>query len=381
MNGVFYIYCYENQINKKVYIGQTDNMERRDKEHTFHGHKTVALDCAIKKYGRENFSLDIVLIVESAEQADQEEIYWIARMREFMGKENVYNILDGGHGSRGRPVSEETRRKISKANTGKRHSPEARAKMSAFRKDKKLSPESIKKLSESLKGHKVSQETRDKIAKKRLGTKASEETKRKMSKDRKGKKHKPHSEEAKQKMSTSHMGKIISEEAKRKMSQNHASKKPGFVSPRLGKSISQETRDKLAKINNRAQLNEAQVKEIRSLYASGNFTSRQLAKRFDVGKTTILRILNNKTWRHLEYEQCDLVTNVLHQNSDGQFINRPRSETHHSSKLNINLAKEIRELYTTGQYTFKQLGIMFGVGASTIGRVIRNELWQEKLDV
>jgi hypothetical protein len=48
----------------------------------------------------------------------------------------------------------------------------------------------------------------------------------------------------------------------------------------------------------RARLNEDQVKEIRSLNASG-WTYTQLRKRFDVGESTIWNILAGNSWKHV----------------------------------------------------------------------------------
>lgn len=45
------------------------------------------------------------------------------------------------------------------------------------------------------------------------------------------------------------------------------------------------------------KLSEAQVDEIRKKYP--NSSSRKLGKEYGVNKSTILRIVKNKTWRHL----------------------------------------------------------------------------------
>ena len=44
-------------------------------------------------------------------------------------------------------------------------------------------------------------------------------------------------------------------------------------------------------------------------------------------------------------------------------------------KLNLKLAKEIRNLYATGKYTKTDIGRMFGVTRQTATSVIKNELW------
>ena len=51
--------------------------------------------------------------------------------------------------------------------------------------------------------------------------------------------------------------------------------------------------------NGAARLTNAQVNQIRKLYATGATTSRKLGRQFNVGKSTILRILRGKCWAHL----------------------------------------------------------------------------------
>ena len=104
---MYYLYIYENKINDKVYIGITNNMTKRTSQHR---RKIVGpIDHAIKKYGEGNFTITIIKITDTLDKILQEEIYWISRMREFLGTKNVYNITDGGQGSCGRKASKETK--------------------------------------------------------------------------------------------------------------------------------------------------------------------------------------------------------------------------------------------------------------------------------
>lgn len=91
---MIYIYAYENLINGKLYIGQTHDLTKRDRSH-IHGQKTV-IDKAIRKYGRNNFALWTITIVDSQSLADQEESYWISEMRAHLGKHMIYNLANGG---------------------------------------------------------------------------------------------------------------------------------------------------------------------------------------------------------------------------------------------------------------------------------------------
>ena len=75
------------------------------------------------------------------------------------------------------PVSEETRRKISEANSGENNPMYGRH----------FSEEQKKKMSEALKGRILSEETKNMISKARVGKHHSEETRKKLSKANKGK--------------------------------------------------------------------------------------------------------------------------------------------------------------------------------------------------
>jgi len=51
--------------------------------------------------------------------------------------------------------------------------------------------------------------------------------------------------------------------------------------------------------NNQAKLTEATVREIRSTYAAGGVTQKELAERFGVSRESVWNILNGKTWSHV----------------------------------------------------------------------------------
>ncbi len=154
----------------------------------------------------------IVDIVEEdltwQEACDKERFYIKCIGRKDKGKGTLVNLTDGGNGNVN--VSVETRNKLSKINSGKKHTQET--------KDK---------IAKSNSGKKHTQETKDKIAKIHTGKKHTKETKDKMSKSHKGKPGRPHTQEYKDKMSKLKTGKNFTQEHKDNLSAAAKGKKRG----------------------------------------------------------------------------------------------------------------------------------------------------------
>lgn len=97
-----FIYKVTNNVNNKVYIGQSVfDIQKRFKEHLRDSRKES--NCcrpfydAINKYGQENFSISIIEEVEN-EKLNEREQYWISYFRSYIGFEdcNGYNATLGG---------------------------------------------------------------------------------------------------------------------------------------------------------------------------------------------------------------------------------------------------------------------------------------------
>lgn len=146
------IYCYENKINGKMYVGQTKHsLKSRAGSDSSNYKGCIGFYRAICKYGIDNFTSWIFDIASTQEEADQIEIFWIAELRKSLGPENVYNAKGGGNGGTHDAI---TRKKISDA-----------------RKGMVFSEEHIKNLSESHKGIFPSEITRKKLSEARSGSK------------------------------------------------------------------------------------------------------------------------------------------------------------------------------------------------------------------
>src|ERR1700722_6714779 len=161
------IYKHTNTMNGKVYIGQTCQTmkERWDSGHGYKANKHFF--AAIKKYGVKVFTHEIICYGFGKEDGDFWEQHFIAKY-DSTNQDKGYNLDLGGKG-KGR-MSEETKKKLSEANKGK-PSPT---------KGKPISDEQKRHLSRINMGKKVSEETKRKISNTTKGRPKSEETKKKM---------------------------------------------------------------------------------------------------------------------------------------------------------------------------------------------------------
>lgn len=116
-----YIYCIENMANGKKYIGQTKRTFRdRKNQHIYHlkrnTHQNQHLQNAWNKYGEVNFRIDIIEKCNIS-SLDEREVFWI----------NFYNSMELGYnkeagGNLNKIISNQTREKHSKAQTGEGNS-------------------------------------------------------------------------------------------------------------------------------------------------------------------------------------------------------------------------------------------------------------------
>jgi group I intron endonuclease len=152
------IYKITNNINNKVYIGQTiESIKKRWSRHTWNctiKRNAMAITSAIIKYGKENFIIEQIDIAKCIEELNEKEIYYIDLYNSM--SPNGYNLATGGGNRR---LSEATKRKISESNKGRIVSEETRKKQSDSHKGVKLSDERRLKMSISNKGKKPSENT------------------------------------------------------------------------------------------------------------------------------------------------------------------------------------------------------------------------------
>lgn len=88
------IYLITNKLNGKKYVGQSNDIERRFKEHCYPGRykNGYPIDVAIHVDGKENFDFS-VLEECSIEELNQKETYWIEKLQTY---KKGYNCNLGG---------------------------------------------------------------------------------------------------------------------------------------------------------------------------------------------------------------------------------------------------------------------------------------------
>lgn len=150
------IYMYTNKINGKRYVGQTVDFNRRHKKHISDSYNekrkyqyNVPFHCAIRKYGIENFKIQILAEnIPTQEKMNEYEIFFIKRYNTLANNKKGYNISSGG--SNGNPFAGKTeeemnewKQNMSKAQTGENNpmygkhlSEETKQKMSEAKKGK-----------------------------------------------------------------------------------------------------------------------------------------------------------------------------------------------------------------------------------------------------
>lgn len=177
------IYKITNSINDKVYIGQSENIERRWKEHEKDSKtKHYALYLAMRKYGIENFKFEVIEEC-SIKELDEKEIYYIEQHNSYIHAKdsNGYNMTLGGKTTRGCKWTEESKKKSSESHKGKTFSQEHKEKISNAHKGKIISEETRQKIKENHAdfsgensywyGKNLSDEAKKKISESRIGAK------------------------------------------------------------------------------------------------------------------------------------------------------------------------------------------------------------------
>lgn len=139
---MFYVYMITNSVNGKIYIGKSANPQRRWRRHLSNittpsvSRKNILLYHAMKKHGKDNFTLEIIDQSESEMTCLQYERQWISFYQcnvSRYGKGAGYNMTDGGEGVGGFRPTAESIEKNRLANIGRKDSDETKRRKSLVR--------------------------------------------------------------------------------------------------------------------------------------------------------------------------------------------------------------------------------------------------------
>lgn len=115
------IYKLTNKINKKIYIGKSVNLHSRISTHKSARPKYY-IDFAIKKYGFENFDIEIIHYYENPMDNTELIALETACIEAYNSLvPNGYNIMLFGNSNAGIKRSEETKRRLSLAKMGNKN--------------------------------------------------------------------------------------------------------------------------------------------------------------------------------------------------------------------------------------------------------------------
>lgn len=240
---VAYIYMICHAPTARVYIGRTVNPKKRFRGHIDDlragKHHSRFLQRVWRKGAPCDFIFTIMEECLNSEKAGREQ-YWIDRIKpcfnsvpvlpdrasNYISEETRAKMRAANKGIsperrakmvaalRARilsPEFEETRRKISRASTGRAHTPEARRKISATKKGRPVSASHLDGIKRAARGRIFTQEDRRAIGEKSRGRPVSDETRLKLSIAGKGKRR---TQEQRDRISAGKKGKSFSDEHK-----------------------------------------------------------------------------------------------------------------------------------------------------------------------
>jgi hypothetical protein len=93
--SIHYIYITTNLINNKKYLGQRKSQNTNINKDYYLGSGTMLL-LAIKKYGKNNFSKEIIFTCDNRKEIDLAEIKYIKEYNCLNNKDYWYNLSPGG---------------------------------------------------------------------------------------------------------------------------------------------------------------------------------------------------------------------------------------------------------------------------------------------
>lgn len=264
------IYKTTNLINGKSYIGKDT---KNNKNYLGSG---SLLKAAIKKYGKENFTKEILEVCNTHIELKEREKFWI-EYYSAINDSMYYNIRPGGDGGdvfTNNPNKELIRQKLS----GENNSAVKHLKGKTY---------------EEIYGNEIAKLKKEQMSINSLGKKQSRETINKRIQHYKGK---PRPDNVKEKISKSHLGIRPDINTRKKMSESAKNRKASNSTKEI------MSLKKIGSSNPNSKLQYNDVVEIRTYYNNNLHIKvskiiNLFAKKFNVSSNTIRLIIQNKTYK------------------------------------------------------------------------------------
>ena len=260
-NSMGCVYVATNISNGKQYVGcTTKSLKDRMNGHISHaaqGRGTLFCN-AIRKYGPELFQWDILCEHDDESTLINLEIYFMVYLDSLSPK--GYNLMIGSPGRVNLLLSDEARKKLSKANIGKSPSLETREKLREIAKN--MSPEQREKLAAAQRGKTHSAETRAKMSTAIKKSLESAEVRARIGAASRGR---IVSAETRAKLSASSKGRTASAETRAKLSA-------------AARNISDETRAKISASGKGRKLSPEHLKKLRASWEGKKHSPESRAK-------------------------------------------------------------------------------------------------------
>lgn len=124
----------------------------------------------------------------------------------------------------------------------------------------------------------------------------------------------------------------------------------GEANGNYGKEMKPHVKQELLK--HRRKLTDEQIQEVQNLFSTGNYTQTQLSKQFNISLTQTHRIVKGKSWGNKNHDEIITKKNITKEQ-----------------------VKQLKEMYSSGKYTQKELSILFILSLSHTNKIINGKKW------
>ena len=372
------VYKIVNKINGKIYVGSAIDLKARKRTHfnklKLNKHPNSHLQSSYNKYKKDNFVFEIIKYVEDKDKLIETEQYWIDKLN-VCDKNIGYNKRPKAESNLGIKMSDETKKKLSELNKGennsfygKCHTEETKKKMSLNHPDvsgengyfygKKHTEEAKRKNSEAHKGKKLSDEQKEKISIKTRGE------------------NNPQSKITETDI-IEIIRLIIDGMQMKKITEIYKMSMTNICdikNNKVWKHIKLEdyfNNEELIILNNilpsYRKLTDNDVIEIKKMLSQG-VKQKDIAKKFNVNKTTICDIKNNRTHFNIKIEEIT--------NDELKLVKYNVGENNGSTKLTKKQVVEIKKLLFDKKISQKEIAKAYNIGDPAISAIKSGKTWK-----